>query len=221
MRTLLWQLRRFFKSLRHPPVERYLEWIAAFDRRERAALLVPQGNSAGEKADPGERFLSGLYAEQPGRNFSEDTARVDMNSYLPNDLLVKMDIATMANSLEARSPFLDHLFMEYAAAIPFALKLRWTTKKYILKRAMRGVLPPEIIRRKKQGFGIPIGAWFRGELYPLVQDMLGDSRSGLRAYFQEPALRRCVDEHMAGKTDNGHKLWALLVFALWHREFID
>ncbi|MDD5746154.1 MAG: asparagine synthase (glutamine-hydrolyzing) [Candidatus Omnitrophica bacterium] len=220
MRTRLWQLRRFFKSMGLAPLPRYLEWIAAFDRQEKAELLIPPSNAAAQRQSD-EQFLSALYAQEPGRNFAEDTANVDKVSYLPNDLLVKMDIATMANSLEARSPFLDHVFMEYAAGIPFELKLRGTTNKYILKQSMSGVLPPEIIRRKKQGFGIPIGAWFRGELYPLLREMVDDAHSPLRTYFQEGAVRRCVDAHMSGKTDNGHKLWALLVFALWHREFID
>ncbi len=145
----------------------------------------------------------------------------DVNTYLPGDLLVKMDIATMAYSVEGRSPFLDHHLMEFAAALPASLKLRGMTGKVLLKSALRGVLPDEILDRPKMGFGVPLNRWFREELRDLPGEMLMGSDSRVHAYLKPEAIRRLIDEHHAGTADHSLRLWVLLQLELWHREVVE
>ena len=146
---------------------------------------------------------------------------VDLHSYLPDDLLVKVDIATMATSLEARSPFLDHRVVEFAASLPSAWKLRGRKSKYILKETFSDLLPPRILHRGKMGFGVPIGGWFRGELREYLREIILDPSSLSRGYFDPARVRELVDAHQKGITDHAPRLWALLVLELWHRAFID
>jgi asparagine synthase (glutamine-hydrolysing) len=143
----------------------------------------------------------------------------DVRSYLPYDLLVKMDIATMANSLEARSPFLDHKVMEFAARLPVRYKMRGTTLKYLLKKVGSRLLPPHVLYRRKMGFGVPVGDWMRRELRALVEETLLSPRALGRGYFQPAAVRELVRGHLTGEQDHSYQLWALLWLELWHREF--
>ncbi|HWH77544.1 MAG TPA: asparagine synthase C-terminal domain-containing protein, partial [Candidatus Binatus sp.] len=146
---------------------------------------------------------------------------VNLLTYLPGDLLVKTDRMTMANSLEARCPFLDHELLEYASRIPSSLKLKGMTTKYVLKRAFENILPREIIWRKKHGFGVPIGRWFRAGLKDFLHDNLLSPTALRRGYFDERVLRQLVGEHVSGKRDHSHRLWALLTLEIWHQLFID
>jgi len=145
----------------------------------------------------------------------------DTMTYLPNDLLVKVDIASMAVSLEARSPFLDHHVIEFAASLPEHLKLRGRTTKYLLKRALRGLVPEENLTRGKMGFGVPIGHWFRGRMEPFLRETLLSEKSLGRGFFQPERVRGLVEEHTAGGLDRSHHLWILLMLELWFRRFID
>src|SRR5262249_12896116 len=146
---------------------------------------------------------------------------VDVQSYLPHDLLVKVDITSMANSLEARSPFLDHEVMELAARLPVNLKLRRGQSKYLLKRAFADLLPREHVRRRKMGFGVPVGRWLRGPLRELLCDTLLSERSLARGYFQPGEVIRTVRQHLEGQADHSFALWSLLMLELWHCELID
>jgi asparagine synthase (glutamine-hydrolysing) len=145
----------------------------------------------------------------------------DVNHYLPDDLLVKMDVATMAHSLEARSPLLDHELMEFAARLPDRMKMRGRTSKYLLKTAMRGILPDEVIDRPKMGFGVPLGDWLRTSLKPLLMDTVLSERARSRGYFQPEALKTLVDTHLQGDNRYQYVLWDLALLELWHRMFID
>jgi len=145
----------------------------------------------------------------------------DTNIYLPDDLLVKVDIASMANSLEARSPFLDHKLMEFVAKLPGEYKIKGFIKKYILKRAIKDLVPHENINRRKMGFGVPIGSWFRNDLKSFLRDTLLSERSLGRGYFKQDAVRNIIDMHIGKKEDHAYRLWALLMLELWHRRFID
>lgn len=127
----------------------------------------------------------------------------------------------MANSLEARCPFLDQELLEFAFRLPTNLKLRGLTTKYILKKALEGLVPRKILYRKKHGFGVPVGRWFRHELQDYVRDVLLSPQALRRGYFREEAIRRLLDEHQSGRRDHGHRLWALLTFEMWHRVFIE
>ncbi|HET6674747.1 MAG TPA: asparagine synthase C-terminal domain-containing protein, partial [Nitrospiraceae bacterium] len=145
----------------------------------------------------------------------------DTRSYLPDDLLVKVDRATMAHGLEARSPFLDHKFMEFAASLPIDLKVRKGVSKYLLKRAMRGALPDPIIMRNKQGFGVPIDRWFREDCRDFVRETLLSSRSVTRGYFVRDRVQELIENHQQRGINCGYRLYALLMLELWHREYID
>jgi asparagine synthase (glutamine-hydrolysing) len=127
----------------------------------------------------------------------------------------------MASSLEVRSPLLDHLVVEFAASLPRGLKIRGLIQKYLLKQAMRGILPAGVVRRRKRGFGVPTHHWFRHDLREMAYDVLLDTRARSRGYFRAEALRQYLDDHVQGRADHHDRLWALLMLELWHRTFID
>lgn len=145
----------------------------------------------------------------------------DIMTYLPNDLLVKVDIASMAVSLEARSPFLDHHVIEFAASLPEKLKLRRLTTKYVLKRVLRRLLPDENLDRPKMGFGVPIGHWFRGKMQPFLREVVLSEKALRRGLFRREAIERLIDDHVSSKRDHSHQLWTLLMLELWFQRFID
>jgi asparagine synthase (glutamine-hydrolysing) len=145
----------------------------------------------------------------------------DTMTYLPNDLLVKVDIASMAVSLEARSPFLDHHVIEFAASLPEKMKLRRLTTKYLLKRALKPLLPAEILNRRKMGFGVPIGYWLRNEMQKMLRETLLSDKAMARGLFKPQAVKRMVEEHTSGAQDHAHRLWTLLMLELWFNRFID
>jgi asparagine synthase (glutamine-hydrolysing) len=146
---------------------------------------------------------------------------VDTETYLPGDLLVKMDIATMAHSLEGRSPFLDHVFMSFAARLPVRDKVHRGQRKIALRRAFRGVLPDDVLDRPKQGFSVPLAAWLRGPLQPLAREVLLDPRVELRGQFRRTAIARLLDDHAAGRADHAPALWLMLVLELWQQTVLD
>jgi asparagine synthase (glutamine-hydrolysing) len=145
----------------------------------------------------------------------------DVNHYLPDDLLVKMDVATMAYSLEARSPFLDHRLMEFMARVPASMKLRGGQSKHLLKSALRGILPDAILHRPKMGFGVPLADWLRGSLKEMLVDTVLSDRALARGYFKPAAVREMVKVHLAGSNQHQYPLWDLLLLERWHRMFID
>jgi len=127
----------------------------------------------------------------------------------------------MANSLESRSPFLDYRVIEFAASLPASWKLKGLKSKYILKEAFKDILPADIARRSKQGFGIPLAKWFRGGWNSYLKEIVLSARAGRRGYFNMDNLAKLVDDHTEGRADYGYCLWALLMLELWHRVFID
>ncbi|NLB35595.1 MAG: asparagine synthetase B, partial [Elusimicrobia bacterium] len=145
----------------------------------------------------------------------------DLRTYLPDNLNVKMDIASMSNSLEVWSPFQDYKLIEFAASLPDKWKLKGKTSKYILKDTFNELLPQEIIKRPKQGFGLPLARWFREEESNYIKSILLSGKALSRGYFKAQAIRRIVDDHMAGKADYAYPIWTLLVLELWHREVLD
>jgi len=165
-------------------------------------------------------LLDRAFAESRARSEAGRLMDVDVQTYLPGDLLPKVDIATMACSLEARSPFLDHHVMEWAAGLPGRLKVRSQTTKFLLKRAMEPWLPSELITRRKQGFGVPIAAWLRTDLRDLSWDVLTDSTARSRGLFRPETVSGLLTAHERG-TDHSRQLWALIQFELWHRKFVD
>ena len=214
------RVRRFLDSLRYDGARRYLNYVEYFGSDERERLYSPamRGESGAFDA---EGYLRELYSSAVVKDDIARILLVDLKSYLPEDLLVKVDIASMANSLEARSPFLDHRVVEFATSLPSNWKLRGKKSKYILKDTFADLLPRDILRRGKMGFGVPISRWFREELRDYLCDTLLDPSSLSRGYFDEARVRQLIVEHEKGVRDHGYRLWALLVLELWHREFID
>ena len=161
------------------------------------------------------------YSWEEGMDDLDWLMRHDQNFYLPDCLMVKTDIASMANSLEVRCPFLDHEFVEFAATIPSRLKRDATGGKIIFKNAVKGLLPNEILNKPKTGFGFPIAKWFRSDLAPMLKKTLLDETSARRGLFEQHLLQKMVSEHIEGRRDWSNRLWAFLFLELWFREFID
>ena len=146
---------------------------------------------------------------------------VDVHTYLPDDILTKVDRMSMAVSLESREPLLDHRLLEFAARVPVSLKLRDGQTKYLLRRLLASRLPAPVLARGKQGFAAPIAEWLRGPLAPMLHDLVGGSRSLDRGLFDKAAVRRLIDEHRTRRADHRHRLWQLLMLELWFRQFVD
>lgn len=142
-------------------------------------------------------------------------------TFLPDDLLPKIDIATMAHGLEARSPFLDQELIEFSASLPASWKVTLTGTKRILKDALRGIVPASVLGGKKRGFELPVDSWFRGPLFPWAQSILLDARSRQRGYFSPNCFERLLREHQEGRAKHGQRIWMLLCFEFWQRIFID
>jgi len=191
-----------------------------FTEQEKRPLLTQELLAQiGRVSSP--ELLNGLFEQARHLDGADAAAFVDAMFYLPNDLLVKMDIATMAVSLEGRSPFLDHELVEFASMLPASFKLRRNKLKAILKEAVSPWLPPEILRKPKWGFAVPLGKWFRGELRQFLQDHLLDNTFAQRGYFRRSEVEKLIKHHLEGKRDLGHHLWILLMFELWQRTFFD
>ncbi len=221
-RHRLHQAKRFLEAAALPLSDRYLQWVSYVSSAQKRALYSEefQRQLAGNEAAG---WLRGLLSAQQGNGTDPVDAllAVDVQSYLPYDLLVKMDIATMANSLEARSPFLDHKVMEFCARLPTRYKQRGTTLKYLLRKISKDLLPAENVYRRKMGFGVPVGAWMRQELRSAVEDALLSPRSCLHHYFRPEAVRRLLGQHCRGAYDHSFPLWALFWLATWHQEFFN
>jgi asparagine synthase (glutamine-hydrolysing) len=166
-------------------------------------------------------LLERAFASSDATTLLEKTLDVDVRNYLADDLLVKVDIATMAHGLEGRSPFLDHRLMEFAATLSPSYKLRGTQKKYLPRRLAERRLPSELLKLPKKGFGVPIDYWFRHELRDFTRDVLLDARAGSRGYFDMTFVAQMLDEHVSGRARWHYQLWNLLMLELWHRMYID
>ncbi len=219
-RNFLRRLKRFAQGLKQRPEVRNLRWHTQFDDELKQDLYTT-GFSAKVGMNRPDKFLVDFFQKAPASNLVDRILYTDVKTYLPEDLLVKMDIATMANSLEGRSPFLDHHFMEFTAQIPARLKLKGLTMKYMLKKALNGFLPEPILRRGKMGFGLPVSEWFRGKLGNYLKEILLADRAIKRGYFKQTSLERIINDHISGRSEHGYRLWGLLVLELWHRIFIE
>ena len=145
----------------------------------------------------------------------------DIHSYLPGDLLLKADLASMAHSLELRSPFLDHEVLELGLSLPDRLRTKGLQGKLALRRAFAAELPERVGARGKTGFGVPLGRWFRDDLRELASDLLLDRRARERGHFRSAEVKRLLDEHVSGRRDHGHRLWCLLMLELWQRFYVE
>ena len=214
------KIRRFFEAINLPRNQRYLRWVGVFSDDLRDSLYSDDFKKKVHGNDPLNWLLP--YLNHPnGLELLDRLLMTDTHTYLPNDLLVKVDITSMANSLEGRSPFLDHKLMEFVARLPPEYKMKRFIKKYILKKAIKGLVPEKNVHRRKMGFGVPVGEWFRSDLKGLLFETILSDKFFNRGYFNSEAIRNMVYQHINGQKDYTLQLWALLMLELWHKRFID
>jgi len=219
-KTRVRDLQRFVMAANLPRNERYYYWMSTIKDRFKAELYTDNFKHEIRDNDAF-RFLEQWYKTANGTGVLDATLLTDQMTYLPNDLLVKVDIASMANSLEARSPFLDHKLIEFAASLPETLKMRRFQTKYLLKKVAARLVPREVIYRKKMGFGVPIGSWFRGEMKEFVRSTLLSEKAMTRGITDPSVVRRYIAHHNDGTLDHTHQIWSLLMLELWFQRFID
>jgi len=219
-KTYLNSLKRFFEAVPFEPRIRYLHWLGYFLDWTKDSLCTPEFREQVKQSDSLDLFIH-LYDRSDAPDFIDATLDADVNLYLPDDLLVKMDIASMAFGLEARSPFLDHELMEFVARLPSSFKLKGRTTKYIFKKALQGLLPKEILNRPKMGFGVPLDRWFRSNLRDFAYETLLGLKARSRGYFRMEVVKQLLDEHCNGHANHQHLLWNLLMLELWHQTYID
>ncbi len=219
-KSVVRRFKRFCEVLRTPPFRRYLDWIGIFNEMSRAALYSDDFLGRLSDSDPAV-FLQSAMARAEGRDPVTAFSLTDLTTYLPCDLMTKVDIASMAHSLECRQPFLDYRVVELAASLPIGLKFRRGKGKRLLRSAFGDLLPHEIWTRPKMGFGVPLDHWFRNELRELTHDvLLGDAACG-RGYFRPDAVSEMVEQHESGKFNHCYRLWTLLVLELWLQRWCD
>ncbi len=212
--------KRFLQAASLPKTERYFRWMSTFNREAKKKLYTREFTEKVSNQNPS-RFLDEWFATANGSGILDATLLTDQMTYLPNDLLVKVDIASMANSLEARSPFLDHKVIEFAASLPENIKMKRFETKSLLKKVAAKLVPPEVIYRRKMGFGVPIGNWFRGEMKDFVREILLSEKSLKRGIAKPEMIMRYVNEHTGGERDHAFQIWTLLMLELWFQRFID
>ena len=216
--SLDFKLKRFVGGAGYSVGERHMRWLGSFSSDQRAELLDPHVDAALRQSDHQD-----LVAEHLARHRLQDPLNqvlyLDMKMYLENDILAKVDRASMLASLEARVPLLNVDLVEHMARVPVALKLRGQRSKYILKHAMRGVLPDATLARGKKGFGIPVARWIRGPLKELVTDTLAPDKLRREGFFRPAYVQRLLDDHLGGRRDNRKQLWTLFMFERWYERY--
>jgi asparagine synthase (glutamine-hydrolysing) len=217
-RSLVRRGKRFMEALGQPTARRYLNWLQIFPESFRASLYTDDFLASLPGDDPFD-FLDSVWARSEGRDVVSRASITDILSYLPCDLCTKVDIASMAHGLEVRQPLLDHRVVEFAASLPVNLKFRGRRGKLILQDTFGGMIPKSIFTRKKMGFGIPIGGWFRKELKPMVHDTLLSSDARITPFFRREAVAELVRSHETSEQNHGYRLWNLLILEKWLRKW--
>jgi asparagine synthase (glutamine-hydrolysing) len=212
--------KRLLDAVSLPRVDRYTRWVSVFNEETKKPLYSDFFREQTRAADA-TGLLGEWFKRANGIGILDAMLLTDQMTYLPNDLLVKVDIAAMAVSLEARSPFLDHHVIEFAASLPQNLKLRGLTTKYVLKKALRKLLPNENLNRSKMGFGVPVGHWFRGKMQPFLREVILSEKASRRGLFKPDGVRQLIELHSHGERDYSQQLWTLLMLELWFNRFID
>ncbi len=214
-------LGRFFAHAERPPAERHQVWFGMFAPAELDRVFSP-GWPGPKPASA--RIFAPLERVMEGARFDDvvaETLFLDFRLYLEDNLLVKTDRASMACSLELRTPYLDHRLVEYAAGLPASLRVRGLELKYIMKKAVEKWLPRSIVYRQKRGFSVPIAEWMRREWRPLVDSTLAEEKLKRQGLFDVPTVRSLLQEHWAGRADNRRTLWTLLAFQLWYDRWVE
>ena len=214
-----YKAKRFVRAVNFDEMTRHHSWFGSFSVEQHQSLLsadVLQQTDADIY-----RNVRELVENSDAKNVIERAQYADINYYLAEDILTKVDRAAMAVSLETRAPFLDPRIGQFAASIPVEYKLKGNSGKHILKEAMKDLLPHEILHRPKKGFGIPIAEWLKGRLNPLLHDMLTPQRLNEQGLFNSDYVQKLIKEHETGAASHHKELWTLLVFQLWHQTFLS
>ncbi|HEY0049259.1 MAG TPA: asparagine synthase (glutamine-hydrolyzing), partial [Pyrinomonadaceae bacterium] len=226
-------LRAVSESLPHGAKGRNYLYNVSLDALDRYIDSISQYNALRKKSLYSKDFQSRLNGNSGAsvyRNIAESVSTgnaidnllyLDSKTYLPGDILTKVDRMSMAASLEARVPLLDHELIEFVTQIPPDLKMKGFETKYIFKKAMEGIVPKEILYREKQGFGVPIEEWINNQLRARIHETLLDARTLQRGYFEKSYIQTLLDEHSKSRRDHSHALWILWMLELWHRRFLD
>ncbi len=216
----LGRIRNRLERVLAPFSRAYLSRVCYFSPSEKRAMYSSEfSEMVGEEDSYG--LLVEWFESAQASDLLDRLLAVDTRSYLPDDLLVKVDRATMAHALEGRSPLLDHRLLEFAATLPMKMKVNHGISKYLMKRAMRGILPDAVLDRPKMGFGVPIDQWFRGPCREFLRDILLSAKARTRGYFAPKTIERMVEAHQRQDANFGYRLYALLMLELWHREYAD
>ena len=214
------KMRRFIEGIEYPEDLQHVRWMVFLSEMDRHQLF----NADVSQSINGEstyEFIRSYFHQSSSSDRLNQQNFVDFKTYLVDNILVKVDRMSMATSLEARVPFLDHRVVESSFRIPGNLKLNGKNSKYILKRTMKDLLPKEILHRDKQGFSIPIKNWLRDELRQLMQDVLNPDKLKQQGIFDHTFVSKLVNEHLSGSENHSHRLWALMMFELWHDQFAN
>ena len=217
-RSVIRRGKRFLEAIGQPAARRYLNWLQIFPESMRASLYSDDFVASLPGDDPFD-FLGAAWDRSEGRDVVTRASISDILTYLPCDLCTKVDIASMGNSLEVRQPMLDHRVVEFAASLPVEHKFRGRRGKLLLQDTFRDLIPKSIFTRKKMGFGIPIGAWFRNELKPMVHDTLLAPDASITPYFRGEFVKDLVRAHESSEQNHGYRLWNLLILEKWLREW--
>jgi len=217
-RPLRWKF--LLRNLSLDPEQAYFHDMSLFTPADKQGLLTDGFRHSLNGHDPFTAFRA-HFDRVRGLDHLRRILYVDLKTWLPNDILVKVDRMAMANSLEVRSPLLDHHVIEFAAGLPSEMKYHGRTSKYLLKRFAEKRVPAAVIHRPKMGFSIPLASWLRGDLRPMGEDLLLSERALGRNYFQADAIRGMWTRHQEGQRNHAHHLWALMSLELWHRLFVD
>jgi asparagine synthase (glutamine-hydrolysing) len=209
------KVQRAAESVLHDDLaELYFHTVGIFPRRSLREILP-------EVADDSHLAYFRTFRDPRWGGLVERAMATDIRTYLVDDILAKVDRASMACSLEARVPLLDHRIVEFAARLPTGLKVRGGATKHLLRRVLHGLVPRELVERPKMGFGIPVNRWLRNELRPLLGEFLNEDRVRREGFLRPEGVARVVEEHLSGRRDHQYRLWALLVFGLWRERCLD
>jgi asparagine synthase (glutamine-hydrolysing) len=214
------QGKNFLRHVSRDAKGRYLDSVTFYHADERAALLSGDLRRALAEQDT-EGAFGEAFARLGHLPFSAQMMAFDFETYLPGDCLTKVDRMSSAHGLETRVPLLDHVVAEFAASLPVSLKIQGERRKHLLKQLAYRLVPRELLDRPKQGFGVPLTHWFRGSMREVFGDIVGSPQARQRGYFDAAFVERILNDHLSGRRDHALRLWQLLVFELWHRQYLD
>lgn len=220
VRNRFGRFQRFLRAASMPKAERYFSWLSTFDADGKADIYSEDLKNLTARSKPID-FLEKYISRKNGKGIVDTMLLTDLMNYLPNDLLVKVDIASMANSLEARSPFLDHKVIEFAASLPENVKQQGRDTKTLLKKVAARLVPKEVVYRPKMGFGVPLPIWLGKDLQGFTREILLSEKAINRRLFNPQIVERLIDEQRREVKDNSWRIWTLLMLELWFQRFID